>query len=202
MLVVFYIVVMVIKDVKIGLNEFRKYVVVVNFLWMVYLIKKRDEFKEKLKNSMYIIIKDIKLKKFFFVYFVVFIIDVESGEYIVMGWICLLILKYEFEIVDDFVNKIVFMVIYNDKFNKLYECCVKVFEGYIFCFSVVDCGDNGLIFIGSNEGMDKVILEENIEVYGMGGDDYFELKLLGSKGIVKIDGGVGSDNIDVINFYL
>ena len=44
-----------------------------------------------------------------------------------------------------------------------------------------------------------VILEENTEAYGMGGDDQFELKSLSEIETVKIDGGAGSDYIDTIN---
>ena len=65
----------------------------------------------------------------------------------------------------------------------------------------MDRGDNGLIFLGSNEVTDKVILEENTEAYGMGGDDYFELKSLSRKGTIKIDGGAGIDNIDTLNSH-
>lgn len=197
----FYIVAMAIKDVTTGSNEMGKFAAAVNFLRMAHLMKKRDEFKEKLKNSMKTIIRDIKPKKFLFAYPAVFTDDAESGEYTAMGWTRSSTLKDEFEIADDLVNKIVFMATYNDKFNKPYECRAKASEGYTFCPSVVDRGDNGLIFLGSNEGTDKVILEENTEAYGMGGDDHFELKSLSSKGTVKIDGGAGSDNIDTINSH-
>ena len=44
-----------------------------------------------------------------------------------------------------------------------------------------------------------VILEENTEAYGMGGDDQFELKSLSGIETVKIDGGAGSDTIDTMN---
>ena len=174
----FYIVAMAIKDVKTGSNELNKYAAAMNFLRMAHMIKKRDEFKGKLKNSMKTIIKDIKPKKFLFAYPAVFTNDAESGEYTAMGWTRSSTLKDEFEIADDLVNKIVFMATYNDKFNKPYECRAEASEGYTFCPSVVDRGDNGLIFLGSNEGTDKVILEENTEAYGMGGDDHFELKSL------------------------
>jgi len=94
------------------------------------------------------------------------------------------------------------MATYNNKFKKPYECRAKASEGYTFCPNVVDRGGNGLIFLGSNEEADKVILKENTEAYGMGGDDHFELESLSSKGTVKIDGGAGSDNIDTINSHL
>ena len=46
-----------------------------------------------------------------------------------------------------------------------------------------------------------VILEENTEAYGMGGDDQFELKSLSGIETVKIDGGAGSDTIDTMNAH-
>ena len=197
----FYIVGTAINDLKTGSNELGKYAAVANFLRFAHMLQKQDEFKEKLKNSMKTIIKDIKPKKFLFAYPAVFTDGAESGEYTAMGWTHSSTLKDEFEIADDLVNKIVFMATYNDKFKKPYECRAKASEGYTFCPSVVDRGDNGLIFLGSNEGIDKVILEENTEAYGMGGDDHFELKSLSRKGTVKIDGGAGSDNIDTINSH-
>ena len=197
----FYIVAMAIKDVQTGSNELSQFTAFLNFLKMAHLLKKRDEFQEKLKNSMKTIIKDIKPKKFLYAYPAVFTDDAEKGEYTAMGWTHSSTLKNEFEITDDLVDKIVFMATYNDKFNKPYECRAKASEGYTFCPSVVDRGDNGLIFLGSNERTDKVILEENTEAYGMGGDDHFELKSSSGKGTVKIDGGAGSDNIDTIHSH-
>lgn len=167
----FYIVAMAIKDVKTASNELRKYAAVVNFLRMAHLLKKQDEFKEKLKDSMKTIIQDIKPKKFLFAYPAVFATDAESGEYTATGWTHSPNLKNEFKITDDLVNKIVFMATYNDKFNKPYQCRAEAAQGYTFCPNVVDRGDNGLICLGSNELTDKVILEENTEAYGMGGDD-------------------------------
>ena len=73
--------------------------------------------------------------------------------------------------------------------------------GFTFCPRVVDRGENGLIFLGSNELTEKVILEENTEAYGMGGDDQFELKSPSGIGTVKIDGGAGSDTIDTVNAH-
>lgn len=153
----------------------------------------QDEFKEKLKDSMKTIIQDIKPKKFLFAYPAVFATDAASGEYTATGWTHSPTLKNEFEIADDLVNKIVFMATYNDKFNKPYQCRAQAAQGYTFCPNVVDRGDNGLIFLGSNELTDKVILEENTEAYGMGGDDQFEMASLSGKGTVKIDGPTRQD---------
>lgn len=197
----FYIVAMAIKDVKTGSNELSKYTAFLEFLRMAHLIEKRDEFQEKLKNSMKSIIKDIKPKKFLFAYPAVFKTDAESGEYSTEGWNNSPTLKSEFEITDELVNKVVFMATYNDDFKKPYQCRAEAAQGFTFCPRVVDRGDNGLIFLGSNELTDKVILEENTEAYGMGGDDQFELKSPSRRGTVKIDGGAGSDYIDTINAH-
>ena len=122
----FYIVAMAIKDVKTGSNELGKYIAALDFLRMAHLIKKRDEFMEKLKNSMKTIIKDIKPKKFLFAYPAVFTDGAESGEYTAMGWTHSSTLKDEFEIADDLVNKIVFMATYNDKFKNHMSVVLKL----------------------------------------------------------------------------
>ena len=93
------------------------------------------------------------------------------------------------------------MATYNDDFKKPYQCRAEAAQGFTFCPRVVDRGDNGLIFLGSNELTDKVILEENTEAYGMGGDDQFEMKSPSGIGTVKVDGGAGSDYIDTINAH-
>ena len=122
----FYIVAMAIKDVKTESNELGKYIAALDFLRMAHLIKKRDEFMEKLKNSMKTIIKDIKPKKFLFAYPAVFTDGAESGEYTAMGWTHSSTLKDEFEIADDLVNKIVFMATYNDKFKNHMSVVLKL----------------------------------------------------------------------------
>ena len=110
-------------------------------------------------------------------------------------------LKREFEITSELSNKIVFFATYAESYSKPYECRAESAQGYTFCPTVVDRGDNALIFLGSNDLTDKVILEENTEAYGMGGDDYFEMKSLSKSGTVKINGGEGSDTIDTINAH-
>ncbi|KAL9980349.1 hypothetical protein ACROYT_G008922, partial [Oculina patagonica] len=196
----FYIVAKAIKDVETGSNELTKYTAFVEFLRLAHLIEKRDEFSDKLKESMKTIIQDIKPKKFLFAYPAVFSDDAESGEYKATGWSNSQTLKRDFEITAELENKIVFFATYNEKFAKPYECRDAAAQGYTFCPSVVERGDNGLIFLGNNDLKDKVILEVNTEAYGMGGDDCFEMKA-SSKGIVKIDGGAGSDTINTYNSH-
>lgn len=71
----------------------------------------------------------------------------------------------------------------------------------MFCPSVFERGENGLVFLGNNNLTDKVILQGNTEAYGLGGDDHFEVKLLSKRETVKIDGGAGSDTIDTQNSH-
>lgn len=71
----------------------------------------------------------------------------------------------------------------------------------MFCFEVVFYGDDKLIFMGSMSVNEKVLLDDNCEVYGMGGDDYFVLKVVVVRKGVKINGGNGSDVIDIINIF-
>ncbi|XP_078361943.1 uncharacterized protein LOC144646284 [Oculina patagonica] len=197
----FYIVAKAINDVKTGSNELTKYTAFVEFLRLAHLIEKRDEFADKLKESMKTIIQDIKPKKFLFAYPAVFSDDAESGEYEAEGWSNSQTLKRDFEITAELENKIVFFATYNEKFAKPYECRADAAQGFTFCPSVVEREDNALIFLGNNDLTDKVILEENTEAFGMGGDDHFELKSVRNKGIVKIDGGAGSDTINTYNSH-
>ena len=76
----FYIVAMAIKDVKTGSSDLRKFALIVNLLKTFHLMEKRDEFMEKLKNSMKTIIQDIKPKEFVFAYPTILNDDAESGE--------------------------------------------------------------------------------------------------------------------------
>ena len=130
----FYIVAMTIKDLKTGSNELGKYAAVANFLRLAHMLQKQDEFKEKLKNSMKTIIKDIKPKKFLFLfaYPAVFTDDAESDEYTATGWTRSSTLKEEFEITDDLVNKIAFMATYNDKFKKTMSAVLKLLKATRF----------------------------------------------------------------------
>ena len=197
----FFIVATAIKDVKTGSNKLSKYAALAEFFRMAHLIEKRDEFAEKLKESMKTIIQDIKPKQFLFAYPAVFNDDAASGEYEAEGWSNSPALKSEFGITSELVNKIVFFATYNDKFSKPYQCRAEADQGYTFCPSVIERGDNALVFLGNNDFADKVILEENTEAFGMGGDDHFEMKLFSKRGTVKIDGGAGSDTISTHNSH-
>lgn len=104
---------------------------------MAHLIEKRGEFN---------IIKDIKPKKFLFAYPAVFETDAESGEYSTEGWNNSPTLKSEFEITDELVNQVVFMVTYNDDFKKPYiNVGLKLLKDSRFAPRVVNRGDNGNI---------------------------------------------------------
>ncbi|KAL9980353.1 hypothetical protein ACROYT_G008928 [Oculina patagonica] len=198
----FVIVAKAIKDFKTGSREIRQYEAMLQYLEYAHLNQKRKEFADKLKESMKKIIQDIKPKQFLFAYPAVFSDDAESEEYEAEGWSNSQTLKRDFEITAELENKIVFLASYNEKFAKPYECRADAAQGFTFCPSVVERGDNGLIFLGNDDLTDKVILEENTEAFGMGGDDHFKMKLASEKGIVKIDGGAGSDTIDTFNAHL
>ena len=91
---------------------------------MAHLIEKRGEFN---------IIKDTKPKKFLFAYPAVFETDSESGEYSTEGWNNSPTLKSEFEITEELVNQVVFMVTYSDDFKKPYQCRAEAAQGFTFC---------------------------------------------------------------------
>lgn len=74
----------------------------------------------------------------------------------------------------------------------------------MFVFQVVNYGFDLFLFFGSNSMNDIVYLDINIEVYGLGGNDLFYVMFfwgLNIIGIVRIDGGLGSDYIYMMLVY-
>ena len=164
-------------------------------LWLDY-IEESDAFQLEMKESVRDLVRKLKPKKFFYAYPA---FDTPNA-YIAEGWENSATLKSDFEITSSLTNKIVFLATYNSEFPKpqvAYPSNVT-WDGKTFVPQVVDHGDDPFLFIGSDDMDDKVLLDANSEAYGMGGDDTFSVNpTWGSNtpGIVKIDGGAGSDTI-------
>ena len=108
-------------------------------------------------------------------------------------------MKENFGITSELSNWVFFMATYNNDFSKPLKCPERWNESYTFCSKVVEQGNDQLLFLASNTVADKVILKENTEAYGMGGGDHFEVTYNdNAAGVIKINGGEGSDTISTI----
>ena len=88
-------------------------------------------------------------------------------------------------------------------FAEPFEVCAdKVEQAFNFCPEVSPYGNDKLIFIRSISVNEKVRWDDNCEAYGMqGGEDHFVLKAAVVRKGVKINGGNGSDIIDITNTF-
>ena len=122
-------------------------------------------------------------------------------RYLVEGWKFQNDIKEEFKITSELANVRLFMATYNNDFAKPMACPDKAQQGFSFCPEVAPHGDDKLIFMGSMNVNEKVLLDDNCEAYGMDGDDHFVLKAAVVRKGVKINGGNGSDIIDITNTF-
>lgn len=125
----------------------------------------------------------------------------KHDHYLVKGWESENGIKSEFQITSDLSDVVLFMATYTSDFARPLACPDKANDGFTFCPEVAPHGDNKLIFMGSGDVDEKVMLDDDCEAYGMGGDDHFVLQdgfvLKG----VMINGGEGNDIIDITLSY-
>ncbi|KAJ7326551.1 hypothetical protein OS493_027497 [Desmophyllum pertusum] len=176
---------MAIKDVKTGSSDLQKYVTMLEFLKYAHLTQKRNEFEEKLKNSMKEIIQDIKPKKFLYAYPGVFNDEAESDEYEAMGWTRSSTLKSEFEITSELTNKVVFFATYSEKFSKPFECRTDSAKGHNY----ISGGGPERDTIKGGYGKD-IISVHNDAVSDLDGDNIFMAEGSGNDDILV---GPGAD---------
>ena len=122
-------------------------------------------------------------------------------RYLVDGWKSEDNVKEEFQISSELSPVRLFMATYSNDFARPFDCPDKADQGHTFCPEAAPHGDDKLIFMGSKNVNETVLLDENCKAYGMGGDDHFVLKAAVVKKGVKINGGDGSDTIDLTNTF-
>ena len=189
-------------------NEFMVYRAILNLLKYTAYYKRRDDFKKKVAELAAPLIKKLKPKQVLYPYPS---ID-HGGRYIVDGWDSNEKVMEQFS-VDNLSSLYLFIAAtYQKEFSTPVGCpdeiaslklthCPMVVERLTFCPQLVQHNNNKLLFLGNDKVDDKVMLDDNSEAYGMGGNDYFVLQAAKVHHGVTINGGSGNDCIDIFNSF-
>lgn len=189
---------MAVIDRLTGSSNLAEYVKGIKFLELIIYQKRWLEFREEMVKNVANTIRELKPKELLYA----FPHPIKRDHYLSEGWKSADDIKKEFKISSELSNVRLFMATYKNEFAKPFEVCPdKVQQGFTFCPEAAPHGDDKLIFMGSMSVNEKVLLDDNCEAYGMGGDDHFVLKAAVVRKGVKINGGNGSDIIDITNTF-
>lgn len=167
---------------------------ILNFLGAIVHSNRLEEFKEQVASNAKNTVKLLKPKKVLFT----FPKFRETDKYTVEGWKSESDVKTKFQIANALSPVNLFLATFTDDFKKPDACPNEAAKGYTFCPKAAPHGSDKLVFVGSDKVSEKILLDDDCEAYGLGGDDTFELEQnVGRKG-VKIDGGEGSDEINTL----
>ncbi|KAL9980375.1 hypothetical protein ACROYT_G008952 [Oculina patagonica] len=189
---------MAVIDRLTGSSSLAEYLQGIKILGLIIYQKRAIEFREEVAKNTASTVRELKPKQLLYS----FPHPVNRDRYLVEGWKSEGDIKEQFQISSELANVRLFMATYNNDFAKPFACPDKAQQGFTFCPEAAPHGDDKLIFMGSMSVNEKVLLDDNCEAYGMGGNDHFVLKAGGvvRKG-VKINGGDGSDIIDITNTF-
>ena len=155
----------------------------------------RRKLKKLMAKAVATTVRDLKPKQVLYPF-----PDPERRDhYKVEGWKGKRGVKKRFKISSELSRVRLFMATYSNDFAKPSKCLREAEQGYTFCPDVAPHRKDKLIFIGYKEVIDKVMLDDNCAAYGMGGNDIFVLKAKNVSKGVNINGGNGSDTIDLTN---
>ena len=180
-----------------GSSHLAEYNLSIEILKVIIYGKRAIEFRKEVAKNTASTVRELKPKQLLYA----FPHLLNRDRYLVEGWKFQNDIKEEFKITSELANVRLFMATYNNDFAKPMACPDKAQQGFSFCPEAAPHGDDKLIFMGSMNVNEKVLLDDNCEAYGMGGDDHFVLKAAVVKKGVKIDGGNGSDIIDITNTF-
>jgi len=186
---------MAVIDGLTGSSKLERYLKGLKGLEYVIYLKRITEFREAVAANVAATIRELKPKQVLYVFPHV----QRRDRYLVEGWKDNV--KEQFQITSELSPVRLFMATYSNEFARPFACPDKADQGYTFCPEAAPHGDDKLIFMGSKNVDEKVILDDNCEAYGMGGNDHFVLKAAVVRKGVKINGGDGSDTIDITNTF-
>lgn len=180
-----------------GSSKLEEYAKGIKVLGLLIYLNRYYEFRKEMVKNVASTIRELKPRNLLYA----FPHPIKRDHYLSDGWSADDI-KNEFNISSELSNVCLFMATYKNEFAKPFEVCPdKVQQGFTFCPEAAPHGDDKLIFMGSTSVNEKVLLDDNCEAYGMGGDDHFVLKAAVVRKGVKINGGNGSDIIDITNTF-
>ena len=188
---------MAVIDRLTGSSNLAEYLQGIKVLELIIYLKRATKFREEVAKNTAPTVRELKPKQLLFT----FPHPVNRDRYLVEGWKTEGDVKQEFKISSELANVRLFMATYNSNFAKPLACPDKAQQGFAFCPEAAPHGEDKLIFMGNMNVNEKVLLDDNCEAYGMGGDDHFVLKAAVVRKGVKINGGDGSDIIDITNTF-
>ena len=175
---------MAVIDGLTGSSKLERYLKGLKGIKYLIYIKRATEFKEAVAANVAATIRELKPKQVLYVFPHV----QRRDRYLVEGWKDNV--KEQFQITSELSPVRLFMATYSNEFARPFARPDKADQGYTFCPEAAPHGDDKLIFMGSKNVDEKIILDDNCEAYGMGGNDHFVLKAAVVRKGVKINGGV------------
>jgi hypothetical protein len=185
-----------IVDKVTGSSYLDRYLTIMNFFRVLVHYDKMEKFKANVKKELLATVRQLKPNKVSFVYPEYN----RHDRYVVEGWESDNI-KEEFQISGELTPIQLFIATYSNQTARPSVCPEEAEKGFTFCPTASPHQDDRLVFLGSDNVNDKVILDDNCEAYGMGGNDHFVLKAAVVRKGVRINGGEGNDIIDITNTF-
>ena len=190
----FYMVGMAASDMLTGSSDFMKYLKFLKGMNNVLFLTNIVKFEEAFAANVNATVRELRPKQILFAFPH---LD-QRDRYFTGGWSGDDV-KKTFHISTELSPVHLFMATYSNEFARPFDCPDKANQGFTFCPEAAPHGEDKLIFMGTSNVNEKVMLDDNCEAYGMGGDDYFVLKAAVVRKGVKVNGGNGSDTIDLRN---
>ena len=192
----FYMAGMAVIDGLTGSSELTEYLKVLKVMSALIYMKSNLEFREAFSANVNASVRELKPKQILFAF-----PDLEQRDrYLTEGW-SEDDVKKTFHISTELSPVRLFMATYSKEFARPLDCPDKADQGFTFCPEATPHGEDRLIFMGTSNVNEKVMLDDNCEAYGMGGDDHFVLKAAVVRKGVQVNGGNGSDTIDLTNTF-
>ena len=192
----FYMAGMVLIDELTGSSHFKKYLKGLTVIKAVLYMNRNVKFTEAFAANVNSTVRELKPKQILFAF-----PDLEQRDrYLSEGWSGDDV-KKTFHISTELLPVVLFMATYSNDFARPFDCPDKADQGFSFCPEAAPHGEDKLIFMGTSNVNEKVMLDDNCEAYGMGGDDHFVLKAGVVRKGVTVNGGNGSDTIDLTNTF-
>ena len=170
--------------------------ILLNFSKLKYL-KLRSKFRKAFAANVNASVRELRPKQVLFAFPHI----KRRDRYCTYGWKSADDVKEQFQFSTELSPVRLFMATYSDDFARPFDCPDKADQGFTFCPEAAPHGEDKLLFMGNKNVNEKVMLDDNCEAYGMGGDDHFVLKAAVVRKGVTVNGGNGSDTIDLTNAF-